>query len=137
MTKKRIAPIIQTTIILFVLQVLGSCKTNTVYVPVESIKTEHKDKFIKDSVYSYDSVFLKLKGDTVYFEKYKTVYKDRLLLDSVFLSDSIQVPYPVEIIKEVNKLSGWQNFLMWTGIITCVLLLCFVGYKIIMIRKLA
>ena len=34
------------------------------YIPVETTKTEYRDKFHRDSVYLYDSVYVKEKGDT-------------------------------------------------------------------------
>jgi len=86
------------------------------YIPVESVKTEYRDKIVKDSVYLYDSIYIKEKGDTLIMERYRYMYKDRFIRDSVFINDTIRVPYPVEVVKQVKKpLTGWQNFQVWSG----------------------
>lgn len=110
----------------------SSC-TKTIYIPVESVRTEYKDRMLRDSIYRYDSVFVKLKGDTVFFEKYKYLYRDKLVRDSIFKTDSIQVPYPVAIEKEVNRLSSFQSFQVWCG---RILLLLIAGWIVVRwIRK--
>ena len=92
-----------------------SCKMPQ-YIPVESVKTEYRDKIVKDSVYLYDSIYIKEKGDTLIMERYRYLYKDRFIRDSVFINDTIRVPYPVEVVKQVKKpLTGWQNFQVWCG----------------------
>jgi len=94
-----------------------SCRTPQ-FIPVESVKTEYRDKIIRDSIYLYDSVYVKEKGDTLIFERYRYLYKDKLIRDSVFICDTIRVPYPVEVVKPVKAkrtLSGWQNFQVWCG----------------------
>ena len=71
-------------IVLFaVLWFLTGCKAKTVYIPVESIKTEYRDKLIKDSIHILDSVFLYSKNDTVFFNKYQYVYRDKLIRDTM------------------------------------------------------
>lgn len=101
-------------LILLLIFSFSSC-TKTIYIPVESVKTEYRDRMLRDSVYHYDSVFVKLKGDTIFFEKYKYLYRDKLVRDSIFKTDSIQVPYPVHVEKEVNRLSSFQSFQIWCG----------------------
>ena len=102
---------------------LYSCKTIR-YIPVETVKTEYRDKFTRDSIVSYDSIFVREKGDTLLLERYKYRYKDKIIRDSIFINDTIRVPYPVEVVKEVKKpFSGWQNFQVWCGRIALVLLL--------------
>ena len=53
-----------------------SCR-NIKYVPVETVKTEYKtrDSIRFDSIYEHDSIFLFVKGDTVYKEKYRYKYR--------------------------------------------------------------
>ena len=101
---------------------LSGCRSKIQYVPVESVRTEYRDRVIRDSIYQQDSVFFAIKGDTVYLEKYRTLYKDRFLCDSVFVQDTIRVPYPVEKIYEVNKLRWYQEALMWIGVGALVVL---------------
>ena len=80
--------------------------TRMVYIPVESVKTEYINKMSIDSIYLYDSVYLKEKGDTIFMEKYKYSYRDRLRVDTVIQKDSIRVSYPVIVEK---KLTWWQK----------------------------
>ena len=102
---------------------LCSCKS-VQYVPVESVKTEYRDKIVRDSIYRYDSVFVKEKGDTLIMERFRYLYRDKFIRDSVFINDTIRVPYPVEVVKQVKKpLTGWQNFQVWCGRIAMVAVL--------------
>lgn len=110
-------------IIFIILIAFFGCRPKMIYVPVENTKIEYKDKYIRDSIHLYDSVFLKMKGDTVWFEKYKYLYRDKLRIDSFIKMDSIQVPYPVEVEKEVNRLNSFQSFQIWCGRILLLLLI--------------
>lgn len=98
---------------LMCLLVFFSCRTK--YVPMETVKidTIYINKLQRDSIYMYDSVFVKDKGDTVFVEKYKYLYRDKLVRDTLYINrtDSIQTPYPVE--KELTK---WQQFRMDFGV---------------------
>lgn len=115
-----------------------SCSTTKyVEVPIETVKTEYLNKidYRTDSVYIRDSIDRYIKGDTVFIEKYKTSYKyrDRYLTDTIVKTDSIQVPIHIETIKEVNKIKGYQYFLIYSGIAFLVLII----YKIYQyIRKI-
>lgn len=92
---------------------LTSCRSIE-YVPVETVKTEYKtrDSIRFDSIYEHDSIFLFVKGDTVYREKY--LYKYRYLTinktDTVMKTDSVQIPYPVE-----KQLTRWQQMKIELG----------------------
>lgn len=101
-------------IILLMLAIcLTSCRSIK-SVPVETVKTEYKtrDSIRFDSIYEHDSIFLLVKGDTVYKEKYR--YKYRYLTinktDTVMLTDSVQIPYPVE-----KQLTRWQQMKIELG----------------------
>ena len=89
-----------------------SCRIQ--YVPVETVRTEYKtrDSIRIDSIYQQDSVYVLVKGDTVYQYKYKHLYKYQYLnrTDTVTKIDSVQVPYPVE-----KKLTKWQSLKMELG----------------------
>lgn len=91
---------------------LSSCRTQ--YIPVETVKTEYKtrDSIRVDSIYNQDSIYVLIKGDTVYHYKYKYLYKYQFLnrTDTVIRVDSVQVPYPVEI-----QLSRWQSLKIELG----------------------
>lgn len=115
-------------IILLSLLLLGCNKT--VYVPVEKVRVEYKDRYLRDSIQVYDSIFVKEKGDTVWFEKYKYIYKDRLKTDTVCIVDSI--PYIKEIpIKgdPIPYVTSWQNFQIWCGRILLLVLVSYFGIR--------
>jgi hypothetical protein len=56
----------------------SSCKTPQ-YIPIESTKIEYRDKIVKDSVFRYDSVFVKQTDGTVFFERYRSAACGHLL----------------------------------------------------------
>lgn len=101
-------------IILLTLAICFTSCRSIKYVPVETVKTEYKtrDSIRYDSIYEHDSIFLFVKGDTVYKEKYR--YKYRYLTinktDTVMLTDSVQIPYPVE-----KQLTRWQQMKIELG----------------------
>ena len=102
---------------------LYSCKSIK-YVPVETTKTEYRDKIFRDSVTRYDSVYMKEKGDTLILERYRYLYKNSIVKDSVFINDTIRVPYPVQVVKQVKApLTSWQSFQIWCGRIALFALL--------------
>ena len=125
-------------IILLMLAIcLTSCRSIK-YVPVETVKTEYKtrDSIRFDSIYEHDSIFLFVKGDTVYKEKYR--YKYRYLTinktDTVMLTDSVQIPYPVE-----KQLTRWQQMKIelggWAFGLIVVMALIIVGWLVYKWRK--
>lgn len=91
---------------------LSSCRTQ--YIPVETVRTEYKtrDSIRVDSIYNQDSIYVLIKGDTVYQYRYKYLYKYQYLsrTDTVIRIDSVQVPYPVE-----KQLTKWQSIKMELG----------------------
>jgi len=120
---------------ILLLCVCSSCKTQK-YIPVETVKTEYRDKILRDSIFLYDSVFVKEKGDTLILERYRYMYKDKIIRDSIFVNDTIRVPYPVEVVKEVKApLSGWQNFQLWSGRIALIIMLLIIVYFVLKLTK--
>lgn len=101
------------------LLLLSGCGSRTIYVPVESVRTEREwvDRWSRDSIFLHDSVYVERKGDTLISEKVRIFYKERLVRDSVYVTDSvsIEIPYPVIEVKEVNRLQKWQMVLMCLG----------------------
>ncbi len=99
--------------ILLLASVCMSCRSIK-YVPVETVKTEYKtrDSIRYDSIYQRDSVYMQLKGDSVYLYKYKYLYRYLTInkTDTVLKADSIQVPYPVE-----KQLTRWQKIKIELG----------------------
>lgn len=112
------------TLALIILVIVSAgCRTRRVYVPVETVRTEYQDRILRDSIRLYDSIYIRETGDTIRIEKYKYLYRDKLVRDSIYRTDSVQVPYPVVEYREVNRLTGWQNFEVWCGRIEIVMAL--------------
>ena len=100
-------------IILLILAIcFVSCRTQ--YIPVESVRTEYKtrDSIRFDSIYQRDSVYMLVKGDTIYQCRYKYLYRYLTTnrTDTILKHDSIPIPYPVE-----KQLSRWQTIKMELG----------------------
>lgn len=95
--------------VLLVFSFVG-CRTRIQYVPVESVKTEYKDRLQRDSIYFRDSIIMREKGDTMFIDRWRYLYKDRLITDTLIVSDTIRVPYPVE-----KELTRWQQTKMDVG----------------------
>lgn len=114
-------------ILMLLAGVFSSCRTQ--YIPVETIKTEYRtrDSIRHDSIYQQDSVYVTVKGDTVYEYKYKYLYKYQYInrTDTLMKTDSIQIPYPVE-----KQLSKWQSFKLDFGGAAMLVLIMIVIVKL-------
>lgn len=120
---------------------LAGCKS-VQHVPVETVRTDsvYVDRYLRDSIYQRDSVFINrwTAGDTVYQDKvvWKYVYRDKVKYDTVAIlrSDTVRVPYPVE-----RKLTRWEQFRLdvggWAIGIVIIVILIVVGYMIYKLRK--
>ena len=97
--------ILLATLIIFL---ATGCKTKTVLVPVDRVKIEYKERLRVDSVYNRDTLHLFTRGDTVYLQSIK--WRERFRVDTVSVVKVDSIPYKVEVVKEVNKLTKWQKF---------------------------
>lgn len=124
-------------IILLILAIcFVSCRTQ--YIPVESVRTEYKtrDSIRFDSIYQRDSVYMLVKGDTIYQYRYKYLYRYLTTnrTDTILKHDSIPIPYPVE-----KQLSRWQTIKMelggWAFGIIILFTLIIIGHIIFKSKK--
>ena len=104
---KQALPIATIALLLFS---LTGCRSRIQYVPVESVRTEYKDRLQRDSIYVQDSVYIRDKGDTVFVDRWRYVYKDKLITDTLLINDTVRVPYPIE-----KQLTRWQQTKMDVG----------------------
>ena len=126
---KTLLVVLLVTILGLVLFLTG-CKTKTVVV------TQYKEKLVHDTVTTVDSVYRDrihtqyLKGDTCFIRDSVFLYKYKYLdkVKEVYVHDSI--PYPVEVVKEVHKRSGYDRFVSWFFWIVVAILACIVGFWI-------
>ena len=98
----------KTLLLLAILSLFAGCKTKTVLVPVEKVKIEYKERIRVDSVYNRDTIQIYKKNDTIYYEKIR--WRERFKIDTVSVVKVDSIPYKVEVVKEVNKLTKWQRW---------------------------
>ena len=100
-------------ILLLLACVMCGCRT-TQYVPVETVRTEYRDRvnteYVTDSV--VNDRFVYINGDTVFIYKWRDRWRTEIKHDSIYINkiDTISVPYPVE-----RKLTKWENTKMDFG----------------------
>lgn len=119
-------------ILLFLVLLFGSCKTQERIVVVETVRADtlRLSSNIRDSIYLHDSIYIRDKGDTVWVERWHTRWRDRTVHDTTYISktDSVPVPYPVEV-KVPKPLAWWQSVLIRIGAGTVAILLLWLGWK--------
>ena len=104
-------------ILFFIVFAFFGC-TKRIYIPVTTTVTEieYREKLVRDSIYFSDSVLIERKGDTVFNTKIKYKYISKFIKDTVNIRDSIYIEKPIEVVKEVNRLTKWQRWrlnLLW------------------------
>ena len=126
--KDRIGIIIFFVTLMLVMSIVCSCTTTRT---VERVKRDsvYVDRLKRDSIYQRDSIYMLIKGDTVYKYEYKYLYRDKLLRDTISISKTDSIPYPVEVPKYVDKkLSWWQSTLLYTGAIAWIVAIIGLAY---------
>ena len=113
---------------LFIACMCSSCAPKVITV------TEYKEKVMVDTFLKVDSIWRDrihteyLRGDTLFLRDSVNVYKYKYLdkVKEVYVHDSI--PYPVEVVKEVHKRSGYDRFVSCFFWIVVAILLCIGGF---------
>lgn len=126
--KDRIGIIIFFITLMLVMSIVCSCTTTKT---VERVKRDsvYVDRLKRDSIYQRDSIYMLIKGDTVYKYEYKYLYRDKLLRDTISISKTDSIPYPIEVPKYVEKkLSWWQSSLIYTGAIAWIVAIIGLAY---------
>ena len=99
--------------ILAIVCLLCGCK-QVQYVPVETVRLDsiYLTQTMRDSIYKYDSIYVRDKGDTVFVDRYKYMFIDKVRVDTMVSVrvDTLSVPYPVE-----KKLTRWERVKMEAG----------------------
>ena len=126
--KDRIGIIVFFVTLMLVMSIICSCTTTRT---VERVKRDsvYVDRLNRDSIYQRDSIYMLIKGDTVYKYEYKYLYRDKLLRDTISISKTDSIPYPIEVHKYVDKkLSWWQSALLYTGAIAWIVAIIGLAY---------
>lgn len=102
------------------------CKTKVVTVEKVHDVYHNVTDTIRDSIKHVVKVKEFVKGDTVYQYHTEYLYKDRWKVHDSIIIQRDSVPYPVEVIKEVEKrVTPWYNWLLIGGLLLAVLYLLF------------
>lgn len=102
---------------LLAILLLASCKT--VYVPVESVSKDsiYINKWMRDSVYVKDSVFVHTKADTVFKYRDRVYYRDRVVRDTLFVMDRDTTTIVREVPRDFTKMETLKmnigNGVLW------------------------
>lgn len=88
---------------LLAILLLASCKT--VYVPVESVSKDsiYINKWMRDSVYVKDSVFVHTKADTVFKYRDRVYYRDRVVRDTLFVMERDTTTVVQEVERKLTR----------------------------------
>ena len=118
--------VLAAVVVMVVLAVMTGCKqVEYVAVPQQHTDTLWQSHSLRDSIYVHDSTYVFESGDTVMVEKWHTKYKLKEVHDTTYMAthDTIPAPYPVEVVKEVEKdLSWWQQTRMHIGgVVICLI----------------
>jgi len=97
-------------------------------VIVERVKIEYMDRLRIDSVYNRDTVNIYERGDTVYLQTIK--WRERFKIDTVSVVRIDSIPYPVEVIREVNRPTKWQRWRLTLLNIIGGLIIAYVAFRV-------
>lgn len=105
---------------------LSSCKTK--YVTVESIRDVYHTTTdtIRDSIKHAVLVKQYIRGDTIYNDRVEYLYKDRWRIHDSVIIQRDSIPYPVEVVKEVQEPTPLWHYLVVGG---AILVLLFTFFK--------
>ena len=121
--RDRIGIILFFVLLMLVMSAVCSCSTPRVGERIVR-DSVYIDRLKRDSIYQRDSIYIIVKGDTVFKYQYKYSYRDKLVRDTVAVVRRDSIPYPVEVSKHVErKLSWWQTTLLWSGVLAWLLII--------------
>lgn len=124
-----------------IITIMFGCKS-VKYIPVETVRTDsvYVDRYLRDSIYQRDSVFINrwTAGDTVYQDKivYKYIYRDKVKYDTVAIlrSDTVRIPFPVD-----RELSKWEQIRLdvggWAIGVVIITILIVIGCMVYKLKK--
>ena len=123
--------------VLAIVCLLCGCK-QAQYVPVETVRRDsiYLTQIQRDSIYKYDSIHVRERGDTVFVDRYKYLFVDKLRRDTLYVcrTDTVRVPYPVE-----RELTAWQRVKLEAGgyavCAVVVTVLTVAGYTVYKLKK--
>lgn len=117
--RRMIAVVVGFITFLLLLIACGAC-TSTKYVPVETVRTDTltATRYMEREVFVHDSVSVYVNGDTVRETRWRDRWRTVTRTDTVckVKTEYVDRPYPVEVVKEVErKRAWWETALMGFG----------------------
>ena len=97
-------------------------------VIVEKTKIEYKDRLRVDSIYNRDTVQIYGRNDTIFKDVIR--WRERFRLDTVSVVKIDSIPYPVEVIQEVNRLTKWQRWRLTILNIIGGLIIVYIAFRV-------
>lgn len=97
-------------------------------VIVERIKIEYMDRLRVDSIYNRDTVQIYGRNDTIFKDVIR--WRERFRIDTVSVVRIDSIPYPVEVIQEVNKLTKWQRWRLTMLNIIGGLIIVYIAFRV-------
>ena len=130
---RKIKVIFGVILVMVLMSLVCSCGSVR-YIPVISHDSVYVNKVKYDSIYQRDSIYLTVKGDTVYKYQYAYRYRDKLIRDTISISKTDSIAYPVKgDTVYINKLNWYQNLSVWGF---SIILGAIIIYIILKIRKI-
>lgn len=102
--------------------------TTTKYIPVETVRDVYHNTTdtIRDSIRHTVYVNQYSKGDTIFKERVESLYIDRWRVRDSIVIQRDSIPYPVEVINEVEiPVTPWHNYLIIGCLCLAILFLIF------------
>ena len=112
--KKSISTSLTLTVILLNAVLLTACKT--VQTATDTAQNHIATDFRRDSIYLHDSIFVRIRADTVYLEKWHTRWREK----EITRTDTIQVENIKVETKEVRYV---PKFYKYCAALTALLLI--------------
>lgn len=123
-------------VIIIALLALCGCRS-TRYVPVESVRTEYRDRDVERLVTdtAHDTRLVWVKGDTVVDIRREERIRRVEIHDTCYIerTDSVQVPYPVE--RRLNKWEQTKQDVGGYAIVALAVVVCIAVVWLIKTRK--
>ena len=130
---KKLKVIFGVILVMILMSFVCSC-SSVRYIPIISHDSVYVNKVKYDSIYQRDSIYLTVKGDTVYKYQYAYRYRDKLIRDTISVSKTDSIPYPVKgDTIYINKLNWYQNLSVWGF---SIILGAIIIYIILKIKKI-
>lgn len=108
--------------ILIILPVLYGCKS-VKYVPVEHTSYKNHEVLRTDSIHTHDSIYIYIKGDTVYHTRWRDRFHEVTRTDTIFLRETIP-----KIVEVERDFTFWERTKIktWNFLLSVIVIICFV-----------